>query len=794
MACRLEDLLEVSKLQECFDSLNAAFPFPSAIIDNESNILTTTACQDVCTQFHRAHPECELECRESDRYILSHIDEADPSVVYQCPRGMVDAATPILVGGEHLGNVFVGQLFLEKPDLEFFRAQAAKYGFDEDAYLEAVDRAPVLTREQLERNLAVAKEFTEILGAMGLERLQELEATRAQRDSQTRSRTILDAIGDAVFVLDVETGAVLEVNRSACEMYGYSSAELRLIDFATLGWGQPPCAPDDVREWMLRAAEEGPQLFEWRARDKSGRLFWVEQTMRHATIGGQERLLVTTNDITLRQQGEIALEDSERRYRMLFDSAGDAIFIHDTEARMLAVNATACERLGYTEDEILAMTVDAVDASEQGAQVPERMARLVAQGRVAFETVHRRKDGSPVPTEVNAQLITWKGRPAVMSVARDITERQRMEEALVRSSRTQSILNDVFRLSIENLDLTTLLQRTLDQVLAIPWLELSPKGAIFLGEGRTLRLTAHRRLAKPLLRACASVDFGRCLCGRAALTGEFVFVDHLDECHEITYEGMSPHGHYCVPILSAGEVMGVICLYLRPGHGAQPGEREVLEAVASALAGILRRKRAEEALLESAVALRRTVDGAVAAMGALVETRDPYTAGHERRVMELAVALGAEMGLGADTLETLRLASAVHDIGKVAVPAEILTKPGRLSETEFALIKVHPAAGADILASVEFGAPVADIVRWHHERLDGSGYPDGLVGEAIPREVRIIAVADVVEAMASHRPYRPALGIEAALAEIAEGAGRLYDADVAAACARVFAAGFAFSE
>jgi PAS domain S-box-containing protein len=516
--------------------------------------------------------------------------------------------------------------------------------------------------------------------------------------------------------------------------------------------------------------------------------------MRHATIGGQERLLVTTNDITLRQQGEIALEDSERRYRMLFDSAGDAIFIHDTEARMLAVNATACERLGYTEDEILAMTVDAVDASEQGAQVPERMARLVAQGRVAFETVHRRKDGSPVPTEVNAQLITWKGRPAVMSVARDITERQRMEEALVRSSRTQSILNDVFRLSIENLDLTTLLQRTLDQVLAIPWLELSPKGAIFLGEGRTLRLTAHRRLAKPLLRACASVDFGRCLCGRAALTGEFVFVDHLDECHEITYEGMSPHGHYCVPILSAGEVMGVICLYLRPGHGAQPGEREVLEAVASALAGILRRKRAEEALLESAVALRRTVDGAVAAMGALVETRDPYTAGHERRVMELAVALGAEMGLGADTLETLRLASAVHDIGKVAVPAEILTKPGRLSETEFALIKVHPAAGADILASVEFGAPVADIVRWHHERLDGSGYPDGLVGEAIPREVRIIAVADVVEAMASHRPYRPALGIEAALAEIAEGAGRLYDADVAAACARVFAAGFAFSE
>lgn len=497
VACRLEDLLDVSKLQELFDSLNVAFPFPSAIIDNESNILTATAWQDVCTQFHRAHTECELECRESDRYILSHIDEADPSVVYQCPRGMVDAATPIMVGGEHLGNVFVGQLFLEKPDLEFFRAQEAKYGFDEDAYLEAVDRAPVLTREQLERNLAVAREFAEILGAMGLERRQELEATRAQRDSETRFRAILDATGDAVFVLDLETGAVLEANRGACKLYGYASAEFHLIDFATLGSGQPPYAPDDAREWMLRAAEEAPQLFEWRACDKSGRLFWVEQSMRQATVGGQERLLVITSDITLRKEGDKALEDSERRYRMLFDSAGDAIFIHDTEGRMLAVNATACERLGYTTNELLAMNIDAVDAPEHGVHVPERLTRIVAQGRVAFESVHRRKDGSPVPTELNAQLITWEGRPAVMSIARDITERQRLEEALLRSSRTQSILNDVFRLSIEDLDLTTLLQRTIDHVLAIPWLELSPRGAVFLAEGRTLRLMAHRGWRNP---------------------------------------------------------------------------------------------------------------------------------------------------------------------------------------------------------------------------------------------------------------------------------------------------------
>ena len=140
------------------------------------------------------------------------------------------------------------------------------------------------------------------------------------------------------------------------------------------------------------------------------------------------------------------------------------------------------------------------------------------------------------------------------------------------------------------------------------------------------------------------------------------------------------------------------------------------------------------------------------------------------------------------------LAAEIHDIGRVAVPTEILTKPGSISPAELAIIQTHSRAGADILASIEFGAPVAEVVLWHHERLDGSGYPDGIEGEAIPRGARIIAVADVVEAMASHRPYRAARGIEAGLAEIRKGAGRIYDAEVVAACESVFANGFVLED
>jgi PAS domain S-box-containing protein len=190
--------------------------------------------------------------------------------------------------------------------------------------------------------------------------------------------------------------------------------------------------------------------------------------------------------------------------------------------------------------------------------------------------------------------------------------------------------------------------------------------------------------------------------------------------------------------------------------------------------------------------LKQALSGTVAAMGSLVEMRDPYTAGHERRTAELVVAIARDLGLDEHAVETLDLTARMHDIGQIAVPAEILTRPGRLSQNEFTLVKAHPQVAYDILSSIDFGRPIADVILQHHERLDGSGYPNGISGDDLMLEARILAVADVVEAMSSHRPYRPALGVEAALSEIVAGAGRVYDAAAVEACRRVFAAGFAF--
>ncbi len=184
--------------------------------------------------------------------------------------------------------------------------------------------------------------------------------------------------------------------------------------------------------------------------------------------------------------------------------------------------------------------------------------------------------------------------------------------------------------------------------------------------------------------------------------------------------------------------------------------------------------------------LEHTTEGTLQAVALMVELRDPYTAGHQRRVGELAAAIGVEMGLSEDKVKGLRLSGYVHDIGKISVPAELLSKPSRLLPIEFELIKTHAEAGYDILKNVDFPWPVAEVIRQHHERLDGSGYPRGFKGDEIVLEARVMAVADVVEAMASHRPYRPGLGIAVALAEIERGRGVSYDPVVADACLRLF--------
>ena len=206
----------------------------------------------------------------------------------------------------------------------------------------------------------------------------------------------------------------------------------------------------------------------------------------------------------------------------------------------------------------------------------------------------------------------------------------------------------------------------------------------------------------------------------------------------------------------------------------------------------------QNVLLENQVAqktaeIRETLNASIRSMALMVEIRDPYTAGHQQRVAQLACAIAEKMGLDPKTIEGIRIAGILHDVGKIRIPVSILSRAGRLLDAEFEMIKIHPQVSFDILKSIPFPWPVAQIVLQHHERLDGSGYPQGLSGDEILLEARILAVADITEAQSSFRPYRPARGIEAALTKIAQQKGKQYDADAVSACQDLFTReGFTF--
>lgn len=201
---------------------------------------------------------------------------------------------------------------------------------------------------------------------------------------------------------------------------------------------------------------------------------------------------------------------------------------------------------------------------------------------------------------------------------------------------------------------------------------------------------------------------------------------------------------------------------------------------------VAERKQTEKKLKQTTEKLMMSVEGTIQAIARMVEIRDPYTAGHQRRVTQLACAIAKRMDFSEDQINALNLAGIIHDVGKIQVPAEILANPDGLSEAAFSMIKTHPLAGYEILKTIDFPWPIAEIIYQHHERINGSGYPQGLSGENILLEARVLAVADVVEAMSSHRPYRPALGINKALAEITQGKGILYDTNVVDNCITLF--------
>lgn len=443
---------------------------------------------------------------------------------------------------------------------------------------------------------------------------------------------------------------------------------------------------------------------------------------------------------------------------------------------------------------------------------PESWARLNAEVETALaKGVPYECDAEVVRPDGSHCWITARGEAvrdadgaviALRGTVQDITGRKLDELALARANRALRTLSAGNELLVRATSEDELLRAVTNSIVEnggyrMAWVgyaddtpekTVTPKAWAGVEEGYLAQLhltwADAERGQGPMSRAIRS--------GEAQITHDL----HADPGFALWRELAAERGYaanFAHPLRAGGKVIGALSIYAAETAAFDEKETKLLTELADDLAfGIeTLRTRAERDRIvfqheHHAEILQKSLEDALRAIAYTVEMRDPYTAGHERRVGLLAVAIAQEMSLSEEKIHGIHLAASVHDLGKIQIPAEILSKPGRLSDLEFMLIKTHPQSGYDILKDVEFPWPIAEIVWQHHERLDGSGYPQGLKDGQIRLESRIMAVADVVEAMASHRPYRAALGIEAALSEIERGKGSAYDPAVAEACLTLF--------
>jgi PAS domain S-box-containing protein/putative nucleotidyltransferase with HDIG domain len=455
----------------------------------------------------------------------------------------------------------------------------------------------------------------------------------------------------------------------------------------------------------------------------------------------------------LERQVEIRTEqirNTARRYETLFNSIADPVFVFDSETSLfLDCNAIALDRYGYTMDELLAMTPHDLHPSEEKELVSSNIADNGDFSAKYY--MHITKNGEQFPVEVHTRPLEFQGKEAWISIVRDISERKRAEEEL-RASEAQ--LSSALRMAHAGhweYDVQSDTFTFNDNFYRIFRTTAGEVGGYTMSSAEYARRFCH-----PDDRHMVSVET------QAAIETDDPYYGRELE-HRILFAN-GDVGHIAVRLFVVKDSRGRTV----KTYGVNQDITERLEAEQR---------------------IRSALEGTIQAVAETIEIRDPYTAGHQKRVTSLAVAIAQHLNLPEEQVEGIRVAATLHDIGKMSTPAEILSKPGKLSENEFLLIREHPKVAHAILKDIALPWPVAEIVLQHHERLDGTGYPRGLEGGDILLEARIIAVADTVEAMSSHRPYRPALGIEEALREIEQNKGTRYDPDAVTACVALFETG-----
>jgi len=648
--------------------------------------------------------------------------------------------------------------------------------------------------------------------------IERKKAEEISRKEKEFINTLVQA-SPAFFMAISADGKTMMMNQAMLQALGYTENEVVGRDYLTT------FVPEQNHEMLSKVFEKmvkshEPSLNENRVLTKDGRELVIEWHGRPVfkEDGELDFFFGVGTDITERKRVEEALKESERKYRLLAENITDVVFIQDMNLNLTYVSPSATQLFGYNVEEGLKlkmkdlMTPDSFKKAMDSFQEKAVLAQAKEDVDIPLmEYEYVRKDGSTFWGELKVTFLRdSKGRPVgVQGVLRDITKRKKTEQLM-------QALNKAAMAMEQAMTQEEVFTAVAEELIALGFscAALSTDKSQKILYPQYLCYDANAMKAAEELVKIKVKDFSipvevADVFKEVVWQKKTVFVENAEEVLRQSLPGpvrkfseqiakmLKVQKSIAAPLVVEDEV---IALFSVQSDDLTRDDIPTIIAFATQMSAALRKakllqelqkslaeqKRVKEDLQESLQKLRKTLEQTVHALASAIEMRDPYTAGHQRRVTKLACAIAKERGLTKEQIEGLRVSASIHDIGKINIALEILSKPDRLTELEFEMIKTHPQTGYEILKEIEFPWPVAEIVLQHHERMDGSGYPQGLSGKSILMEARILGVADVVEAMASHRPYRPAFGIDKALEEISKNKGVLYDPEFADACLKLF--------
>ena len=625
------------------------------------------------------------------------------------------------------------------------------------------------------------------------------ERKRAEQvlaDKEKRFRALIEGAPDGISLLGVD-GKIAYASPATQRILGYLPETVIGTD------PRDYTHPDDLEPFLILLNDllqkpGGSFTTQYRFRHQDGSWRWLESTVSNMLAEPAIQAVVFNyRDITERKQALEQIRISQITYEGIINSITETIYIQDENGVFLNVSLAGEKMYGYPREYFVGRTPEFISAPGKNdlAEIAKYVRQAFSGQPQAFEFWGLRKDGTVFPKEISLVSGTYFDKKVVIAVARDITERKQHEVTMQRANRALRTISAGNQALIHANDEAQLLQEMCDVAVRVGGYRMAWLGYARDDAGKTITQMAQACLGTecPILQPLTwdETQHEFCPASRAIISGEPKVVQDIQSDAEAYpwRENARQYGFascIALPLMDGKRAFGALVLLDDKKNVFDADEVNVLEEMSGDLAFGILTLRVKEAHREHEQRLQKNMLQTVEAIASIVEMRDPYTSGHQARVAELAKEIARQMGLPEEQLHAIHLAGLVHDLGKISIPAEILSKPSRLNEIEYSLIKMHPQAGYDILKGVDFSWPIAQMVLQHHERMDGSGYPRGLKGEEILPGARILIVADVVEAMSSHRPYRPGLGIKAALEEIKRGRGTHYDPQVADACVALF--------